>query len=151
ENGPGGDWRVLVDVTEAGGNVTLTAYWPSPSGRYVAYGTAEGGSELTTIRVQDVMTGKTLPDALPYAGGGTSPQALVWDADERGVTYARYPLPKQGEPVRLFDVALYPHVLGPPAAEDPVVFGADYSPIAEYRLLSSGDGKAAAALVNKGD
>ena len=116
----------------------------------MAYGTAEGGSELTTIRVQDVMTGKTLPDALPYAGGGTSPQALAWDADERGVTYARYPLPKPGD-CEVIRCRALPSHSGSPAADDPAVFGTGYSPIAEYRLLSSDDGKSAAALVNKGD
>src|SRR4030095_15175052 len=99
----------------------------------------------------ELMTAKLLPDALPYAGGGTSPQALVWDGDEKGMTYARYPLPKPGEPVRLFDVALYPHTLGSPAAGDPAFLGTGSSPIAEYRLLSSDGGKSAAALVNKGD
>jgi prolyl oligopeptidase len=117
----------------------------------VAYGTAEGGSELTTIHIQDVTTGATLPDALPYAGGGTSPQALVWDSDESGVTYARYPAPQPGSAVQLFDVALYHHPLGAAAAADRAVFGVGYSAIAEYRLLASADGTSAAALVNKGD
>ena len=147
---PSGSERTLVDVNAAGGTTAISDYWPSPSGRYVAYGTAEGGSELTTIRFRDVASGETLHDALPYAGGGTSPQALAWDSDERGATYARYPLPDANQPVSPFDTALYHHTLGSPDA-DPLVFGEGYSRIAEYRLLTSADGKHAAALVNKGD
>ena len=148
---PSGAERTVVDVNDAGGNVAITDYWPSPSGRYVAYGTAEGGSELTTIRVRDVGSATTLPDALRYAGGGTSPQALAWDADEKGVTYARYPLPSGNAAVTAFDVALYHHKLGTAAESDPVVFGQNYSKIAEYRLMTSADGRHAAALANKGD
>jgi prolyl oligopeptidase len=147
---PSGEARVLVDVNGAGGSINITAYWPSPRGRYLAYGTASGGSELTTIRFLDVQSGKTLPDSLPYAGGGTSPQALAWDADERGVTYARYPVPEGNAPVSEFDVVLYHHTLGGPS-KDPAVFGQGYSKIAEYRLLTSRDGRYAAALANKGD
>ena len=79
-NGPAGSERTLVDVNVSGasdGTTAIADYWPSPSGRYVAYGTAEGGSELTTIRFRDVKSGATLPDALRFAGGGTSPQALA--------------------------------------------------------------------------
>ena len=146
--------RTLVDVNvtgAAGGLTAISDYWPSPSGRYVAYGTAEGGSELTTIHFRDVASGETLRDALLYAGGGTSPQALAWDADERGVTYARYPRPDANQPVSPFDTALYHHTLGSSADADPLVFGEGYSQIAEYRLLTSSDGKYAAALVNRGD
>jgi len=74
---PNGEPRVLVDLNANGGNTAITNYWPSPNARYLAYGTAEGGSELTTIHVLDVATGKVLADALPWAGGGTTPQGLA--------------------------------------------------------------------------
>ena len=150
-NGSPASERTLVDVNSSGGATAIADYWPSPSGRYVAYGTAEGGSELTTIRFRDVKTGATLADALRFAGGGTSPQALAWDADERGVIYARYPLPDANQPVSPFDTALYHHTFGSSPESDPVAFGEGYSPIAEYRLLTSADGKQGAALVNRGD
>src|SRR5579862_3398177 len=151
EKWPNGEARVLVDLNASGGSVSIAAYWPSPKGRYLAYGTAEGGSELTTIHFVETASGKTLPDTLPYAGGGTTPQALAWAADERGVTYARFPTPDAGQPVKQFGAALYRHRLGAPATDDGPVFGADYSPIAEYRLVSSDDGRLTTALANKGD
>ena len=90
---PTGDERVLVDVNGAGGSVAITAYWPSPSGKLLAYTTAQGGNELATLRFVDARTGKTLPDSLPYAGGGTSGPAVAWDGDERGVSFARFKVP----------------------------------------------------------
>jgi prolyl oligopeptidase len=147
---PNGNARVLVDPNAAQGGVAITGYWPSPDGKYVAYGTAEGGNEETTIRFIDVATGKTLPDALPHAGGGTTPQALVWDADGKGVTYVRLP---SGVPAdqSQFNAALYHHALGSDAKGDALEFGKGLSKVAEYTLLGSADGRHAAALVHAGD
>ncbi len=147
---PSGAERTIVDVNAAGGSLAISAYWPSPSGRFLAYGTAEGGSELTTIHFYELASGRTLVDALPYAGGGTSPSTLAWDRDERGVTYMRYPLPQADAPVRPFDAALYHHGLGS-TTQDVAVFGEGYSAIAEYQLLTSTDGMHAATLAKKGD
>lgn len=84
---PRGPQRVLVDTNPAGGHVAIQEVWPSPSGKYVAYGTSANGSEATTIHVVNAATGETLPDALADAGGGTTGPAVAWDADERGFTY----------------------------------------------------------------
>jgi prolyl oligopeptidase len=148
---PNGKARVLVDLNAGDGNTAITGYWPSPSGRYLAYGTAEGGSELTTLHVLDVTTGKVLSDALPYAGGGTTPQGVAWDADEHGFTYVRFPLPPANTEVRQFDAVLVHHALGQPSTGDAVVFGQGYSKVAEYRLLSSAGAQQLAVLANVGD
>ncbi len=146
---PSGAEHVVVDVNSLPGGANIVAYWPSPSGRYLAYGTALGGSELATIHFIDSQTGKPLADTLPYAGGGTTPVALAWDADERGVTYTRYNIPAANQPVQQFDISLYHHAFG--SSTDSASFGQGYSHIAEFRLLTSDDGKEAAVLANKGD
>ncbi len=149
---PNGVAKVLVNPNGAHGSVAITGYWPSPDGKYVAYGTAEGGNEETTLHFVDVATGKTLPDALPHAGGGTSPQALVWDVDGKGVTYVRLPLPGTVPAGQLqFNAALYHHVLGTRAKDDALEFGKGLSKVAEYTLLESADGERAAALLHYGD
>jgi prolyl oligopeptidase len=148
---PDGKARVLVDLNAGDGNTAMTGYWPSPSGRYLAYGTAEGGSELTTLHVLDVTTGKVMSEALPYAGGGTTPQGVAWDADEHGFTYVRLPLPPAGTEVRQFDAALVHHTIGQASSSDAVVFGQDYSKVAEYRLFSSPGAQQLAVLANVGD
>ncbi|HXI03017.1 MAG TPA: hypothetical protein VNI57_07550, partial [Candidatus Saccharimonadales bacterium] len=147
---PGGEERTIVDVNSEGGHQVITDYWPSPSGGRVAYGTAEGGSELTTIHFLDVETAKPFADPLPYAGGGTSPPALAWDPDEGGVIYMRFPIPAAGQPMSQFDAALFHHSFDP-STPDADALGKDYSHIAEYRLLTSADGKQMAALAKKGD
>jgi prolyl oligopeptidase len=148
---PDGETRTLVDLDKGDGSTAITAYWPSPSGRYLAYGTAEGGSELTTIHVLDTKTGAALADVLPFAGGGTTPQALAWDADEKGVTYVRFEAPTASKPLREFDAYLAHHTIGEPVAKDRVVFGKGYSHVAEYILMDSEAGKATALLANEGD
>jgi prolyl oligopeptidase len=152
---PEGEARVLVDPNAApgaeGGGTAITGYWPSPDGSRVAYGTAEGGTEATTLRVVDTATAKPLSDRVPNAGGGTTPQALVWDGDGHGFTYVRLPAPGAVPDDQLqFGAVLAHHVLGRPAESDPVVFGQGLSPVAEYVLLGSKSGLAA-ALMHAGD
>jgi prolyl oligopeptidase len=148
---PDGPTRTLVDPNQGDGSTAITEYWPSPSGKYLAYGTAEGGSELTTIHILDTTTGKALPDLLPLAGGGTTPQALAWDADEKGVTYARFETPAKGQALREFDAVLAHHTIGEAATKDRTVFGKGYSHVAEYILLEGKGGASTALLANEGD
>jgi prolyl oligopeptidase len=144
--------RVLVDTNASQGNSAITNYWPSADGRQVAYGVAEGGTESTTIHFVDVASGKVAADALPYAGGGTTPQALAWDADGKGVTYVRLPLPGTVPEARSqFDAQLFHHTLGTPASADTAALGKPPSPIAEHRLVSSAHGERAAAFIYYGD
>jgi len=152
EGWPHGQPKVLVDPNATDGNTAITRYWPSPDGKRVAYGTAEGGTENTTIHFVDVADGKIAADALPYSGGGTSPQALAWDADGRGVTYVRLPLPGTAPGDRLqFNAKLFHHVLGTATSADTEALGKGFSPVAEYLLFTSADAESAAALVNFGD
>lgn len=142
---PQGRERVLVDTNRDVHPAAITEFWPSPSGKYVAYGTAVGGSELTTIFFVETATGKRLGDILADAAGGTTPPALAWDADEKGVTYVR--LPKNS----LFDASLYHHVLGTDPAHDTEAFGKGLSKVAEWELTTSPDGGTTAAMVHFGD
>ena len=149
---PGGEIKVLVDPNKSKENIAVTGFWPSPTGRYLAYGTAEGGSEATTIHVMDVKTGKVLPDSLPHAGGGAIPVGMVWDTNEKGLTYVKLRLPGTVPDAELqFWAALYHHTLGEPARNDKLVFGKDLSKVAEYTFIRSGDGKQAAMFVHFGD
>jgi prolyl oligopeptidase len=152
EGWPQGSAKVLVDPNGANGDIAITDFWPAPDGRQLAYGTAQGGDENTTIRFVDVATGKVAADALTNTGGGTTSPALVWDADGKGVTYTRLPLPGSVPAARAqFDVALYHHTLGSPASADTLVLGKGFSAVAEYKLLASQSGQLAAALVHYGD
>ena len=151
QNWPNGEPKVLVDPNQTAG-VAITGYWPSPDGRLVAFGTAEGGSEATTIHVVEVATGRRLPDTLPYAGGGTTPQGVAWDADSKGLVYVRLPLPGT-VPAKdeQFYAALFHHMLGTAASDDTLSFGKDLSPVAEYSFTVSSGGRRTAMMVHFGD
>ena len=149
---PDGKTEVLIDPNKENGNMAITGFWPSPSGKYLAYGTAEGGNEATTIRILNVKTGKDLADTLPYAGGGATPTGMVWDANEKGLTYVRLRPPWTiPESESQFYAALYHHILNEPANADKVAFGKDLSKVAEYTFIPSADGKQAAMFVHFGD
>ncbi|THD04870.1 prolyl oligopeptidase family serine peptidase [Rhodanobacter lindaniclasticus] len=148
---PDGAAKTLVDPNADHGGTAITGYWPSPRGRYLAYGTAEGGSELTTLHVLDVASGKTLSDTLPCAGGGTTPQGVAWDADETGFSYVRFAPPAAGREVVQFNATLVHHALGRAFGADTVVFGKGYSKTAEYVLVNSPATAQAAVLAYDGD
>ena len=143
---PEGAARVLVDPNKMSAGTAITGYWPSPRGRYLVYGTNQEGKPRVTFHIMALGSGAAPADTIAYAGGGVSSSDLLWDADERGFTYTRFPVP--GE---FFNLAIYHHTLGREPAGDPVVFGAGYSRIAEYQLLASEDGRQAAIVANVGD
>ena len=149
---PEGKTIVLVDPNQRGKGIAVTGFWPSPKGTYLAYGLAEGGTEATTIHILNIKTGKNLTDTLIRAGGGATPTGMVWDADEKGLTYVRLPMPgtvpdKESE----FYAALYHHYTNTSQKDDKIVFGQDLSKVAEYTFIPSYDGKQAAMFVHFGD
>ncbi len=148
---PDGETKVLIDPNKIE-NTAVTGYWISPKGNYVAYGTAVGGNEATTIHIMDVKTGKDLPETMPYAGGGTTPQGVVWDSNEKGLTYVRLPLPGTVPDDDLqFYAALYHHTLGEPVSKDKLEFGKDLSKVAEYTFIPSNGAAHAAMFIHYGD
>ena len=90
--------RLLIDpdaMTTAGGPPhAVTFYSPSPSGRLLAYGMSEGGSEEASIHVLDVATRKELItpiDRAHYSGAD-------WLPDDSGFFYLRQRLLDKGTP-----------------------------------------------------
>lgn len=149
---PDGKTEILIDPNKMEKGIAITDYWPSPKGNYVAYGTALGGTEATTIHILDIRTHKNLTDSLSYAGGGATPAGMVWDANEKGLTYVRLPLPGTvPDSASQFYAALYHHILSQPAQDDKLVFGKDLSKVAEYIFIPSMDGTQAAMFVHFGD
>ncbi len=149
---PDGKTEVLIDPNKKGKGIAVTGYWPSPKGTYIAYGTAVGGNEATTIHILDVKTRKDLSDTLANAGGGATPEGMVWDANEKGLTYVRLPIAGTvPDSDSQFFAALYHHILNQPERNDKLVFGRDLSKVAEYTFIPSEDGKQAAMFVHFGD
>ena len=85
--GLAGKERLLVDPEVRGDrtkNPALHFYSPSPVGRYVAYGIAQGGAEVVAMSVLDTATGKVLGPAKPTANTSMNVIAprFVWSGDE---------------------------------------------------------------------
>ncbi len=148
---PDGKIEVLIDPNK-NQNTAVTGFWVSPKGNYVAYGTAVGGSEATTIQIVNVKTGKDLADVLPNAGGGTTAAGLIWDPDEKGFSYVHLPAPGTILVSELqFNAAIYHHTLGDSQSKDKLVFGKDLSQVAEYTFIPSKGAAHAAMFVHFGD
>ncbi len=93
-----GAGRLLIDpealAKTTGSPHAVTFYAPSPSGRYLAYGMSEGGSEEASIHVLDVASLKELIEPISrahYSGAN-------WMPDDSGFFYFRQRLLDKGTP-----------------------------------------------------
>jgi len=109
----GGPQSVLIDGNrEAAGK----AYWQlgslahSPDHRLLAYGVDDKGSELFTIRIRDVESGRDLDEAILDTRGG-----MVWARDSRTLFYVR--LDRNQRPT-----TVWRHLIGTPVDRDVLVY-----------------------------
>jgi prolyl oligopeptidase len=67
-SGPAGPWRPILrsdDFSDPGRTASLDWFFPSPDGRYVAFGISWGGDEQCVLRLLDVDREEVLPVAVP--------------------------------------------------------------------------------------
>ena len=72
--------------------VALSAYYPSPDGRFLAYTIQDGGTDWRTARVMDLESRETLGGELHWLKF----TPLAWAPDGSGFYYSRYPEPATG-------------------------------------------------------
>src|SRR5947209_1574755 len=82
----------------------------SPNHRLLAWSVDDKGSEMDTLRVRDLTTGKDLPDLVAEVSG--SP---VWTTHSSAFYYVR--LDDNHRPSRI-----YRHLLGTPASDDTLIY-----------------------------
>src|SRR5438270_8046384 len=89
--GVDGKDRILLDpnTLSADGTVALDWWHPSQDGKYVAYGTSPGGSEISTLYVVDTVTGKLLDEKIPQ----TRAASVEWLPDNSAFYYTKFPKP----------------------------------------------------------
>ena len=107
---------VLLDVNQLAEGRDYTrvgAFRNSPDHRLAAYGVDFDGSEQYTIRLLDLETGQTLPEAIP----GTY-YSIEWANDNRTFYYSV--LDEHHRPV-----TIYRHLLGTDPAQDALVYHED--------------------------
>jgi oligopeptidase B len=111
--GGGGSETVLLDCS---GQAKGKPFWDlhtaihSPDHRLLAYAVDVRGSELYTIRVRDLATGKDVPEAIRNTTGD-----MVWALDSRTLFYTRMDASHR-------PLLVYRHVLGTRASEDVLVY-----------------------------
>jgi prolyl oligopeptidase len=112
--------RVLVDPAArsvGGSHASLHAYAPSWDGSRVAYVVSTAGSELGTLHVMDVATGKELDDAIDRVWGE---RTATWLPDGRSFFYTRTPV-SGDDPLGMQTTWL--HELGKPVERDIEILG----------------------------
>ncbi|MGB0589926.1 MAG: prolyl oligopeptidase family serine peptidase [Myxococcota bacterium] len=124
-----GPSRVLIrgDELSADGTVAIDWYYPSDSGRLLAYGLSQSGDEESVLYILDVTTGAHLDTKIP----GTRFASLVWAPDEKSFIYTRYPLAgtrywqEVSDDAKPYHRQIYSHILGTDYRQDLRIFGAD--------------------------
>ncbi len=84
--------RVLIDANKLSedGTVSLAGYDVTDTGKLIAYGLSDGGSDWVTIKVRNVDTGEDLPDTVKWCKFG----GPAWNKSGTGFYYSRYDEPK---------------------------------------------------------
>lgn len=77
--------RVLVDPNSLSiERPSLDWFYPSPDGRYVAFGLSEGGDEQSVLHVVETDGGRVLPERIPH----TSFAKVAWLPDSSGFYFS---------------------------------------------------------------
>jgi prolyl oligopeptidase len=132
--------RVLLDVNALAkdGTVALDWYFPSHDGMLLAYGLSKDGSEVSTLYVREVDTGKDLADKVER----TRACSLAWYPDSKGFYYTRYPAKGEvPEGKENYYRRVYSHALGEDPKRDPLIFGDGRNPEDWPTVALSPDGK----------
>ncbi len=115
------------------GTIALSAFYPSPDGRYLAYLVQDGGSDWRTAKVLDLESRELLDDELEWLKF----TGLAWAPDGSGFYYSRYPEPEEGAEFQSLNKehTLYFHRIGTDQSEDVVAYGRPDEP--EWGFASS--------------
>lgn len=124
--------QLLIDpeliASPDGQHFALEFYLPSPSGKYVLYGLAKGGSEQITLHVLETASKRELPDVIDRIENAYS--IPTWLPEEKGFVYARRQQLAPGAPATdgFKNSRAYLHRLGSDPNQDPLVLGVGSSP-----------------------
>src|SRR5271157_3190053 len=147
--GVDGKDEALVDANQLSKDGTIALDWwqVSHDGKYVAHGTSESGSEMSTLHVTETATHKLLPDVIER----TRAASIAWKPDDSGFYYTRYP--KKGdvaEGQEMYNRHVFYHALGSEAAKDPLIFGEGRDPQDWPNIVLSNDGRWLSIMVAQG-
>jgi len=128
-----GSERLLLDPDKypapPGSHNAIADYSPSWNGKLVGVSVAPGGSEVGSIHIIEVDTGKELPDTIDRIRFGS----VAWLPGDQAFTYNRLQKLAPGQPETDFEQksTVYLHVLGGQVDSDLAIFGIGLSPRTE--------------------
>ena len=132
--------RVLVDANQLATDGTIALDWfqPSDNGTYVAYGTSQSGSEMSTLHIIETKTGTILPDTIER----TRACSIAWEPGAHGFYYTRYPM-KGDVPAgqEMYNRHVFYHELGTDPETDDPIFGEGRDPEDWPSVFLSNDGR----------
>ena len=140
---------VLLDINQLSSDSTVALDWwqPSHDGRYVAYGTSESGSEMSTLHIIETATRNLLPDNIER----TRAASIAWKPDNSGFYYTRYPKPGDvAAGQEMYNRHVFYHALSGDPANDPHIFGEGRDPEDWPSVALSNDGRWLAIVVAQG-
>ena len=146
-HGVGGADRALIDPneTDPSGLTTIDWWYPSRDGALVAYGTSRGGSEMSTLRVREVASGRDTGDEIPH----TQRASLAWAG--AGFYYTVHPAPGGVPPGdEHYFTRVRHHRLGDDPARDVLVFGEGRPKEDIVTVSASPDGRRVVLSASKG-
>ncbi len=117
--------RLLVDPETLGAegeqHYSLDTYMPSWDGRYLTYGLAQGGSELTTYYIMKIASGTAVD--VPIDNIETAYNRPMWTASGDGFYYSRRrDLPEDAPETEIYKQTMVRfHELGTDPGDDPVI------------------------------
>ncbi len=131
--------RVFLDPNtfSTDGTVAMDNISFSKDGKYMAYSTAESGSDWVVLHIIETETGRILDDEihwLKFSGA-------QWAADSQGFYYSRYDEPVKGSELsgqNQFQKVYY-HKIGTAQSEDKLVYEDKESPLRYYTAFDDGD------------
>jgi prolyl oligopeptidase len=130
--------RAILDpnALDPSGLTTIDWWYPSPDARYVACGLSRGGTEMSTLHVLEVATGRALGERIPH----TQRASVAWAGD--GFYYSAHPAPGTVPPGdEHYFTRVRHHRLGDDPSRDPVAFGEGRAKEDMINVTASPDGR----------
>lgn len=138
--GPDGVEQTLIDpmTIDPDGTTTLDAWSPSKEGALLAYQLSENGTEESTIRIIDVVTGELVDGPIDR----TRVSPVAWLPGGKAFYYVRrLPADQVPEDEAQYHRRIWLHRVGTPDAQDVCVFGDGMDKTTFFGVGTSWDGR----------
>jgi len=131
---------VLVDPNTMGDSAKTTIDWfyPSRTGRYLAYGLSESGDEQSVLHILDLDNRDKTYETISR----TTAASVAWFEDDSGFYYTCNPAPGEvAEGDEYYYRHIYSHKLGTDPENDPKIYGDDLDKEAWTNVYLSESGR----------